>query len=523
MPEQEQNIIVDLYLRVSGDKQEDNTSLDEQEENGRKFVEEKGLTIGLVHREVGSGYTLNRKKLKLMQERYKSGTIQGVVIWKIGRLARKQEFINYLMVEMELHGCQMFCVKTPLNKDDQDYQLQLFMETFFADRERKEIVEKLAAGRVRSIKEHKNYGTNGNNPLYGYDWIKERRGRLVKKVGFTINPEKAEHVLHVFTLFDSGAGTTFILNEMRKIAPEKDWNIPNIKKMLADIRYTGKGARAFTRKLASTSFSFDAIDLPDGTYPQIISDELFGRVQERLKIYAMDAPKRNSHPEMYLLRGGFVFCSICGRPMTCHTKTETDKKFLLVYACRNYGHVLGISSSKLDREVWAFIEEIAKESPLIKQAIEKALKQDTMSEVMEGIELSIQEHQKKLDLWQDDLDNQRVPENLRAFLYSKMSIEQETIRLLQENQKDSEKQKGQIEKRKEVLHRIYQWYEKIYNGIEGEPMSYDEKREFMRMIGLKITVLEFQDLKSKRWNTQARNLATDGLHIPAVTMTNKRK
>src|SRR6266581_7191436 len=81
-------IVVDIYCRVSGKKQEDNTSLDEQEAKGRKFAEDHGFKVGMVHREIGSGYTLDRKKLKIMQERYRNGIIQGVVIWKVGRLAR---------------------------------------------------------------------------------------------------------------------------------------------------------------------------------------------------------------------------------------------------------------------------------------------------------------------------------------------------------------------------------------------------------------------------------------------------
>src|SRR5215469_8009201 len=86
-------MIVDIYCRVSGKKQEDNTSLDEQEEEGRRFAAANGLIVGIVHREVGSGYTLDRKKLKEMQERYRRGIIQGVILWKIGRLARKLEYM----------------------------------------------------------------------------------------------------------------------------------------------------------------------------------------------------------------------------------------------------------------------------------------------------------------------------------------------------------------------------------------------------------------------------------------------
>src|SRR5215469_5410630 len=109
-------MVVDIYCRVSGKSQEDNTSLKMQEERCREFATANGFIVGMVHIEVGSGYTLDRKKLKLMQERYRNGLIQGVIIWKVSRFARTQEFINFLMVEMKVQHCQVFCVDTPLNE-----------------------------------------------------------------------------------------------------------------------------------------------------------------------------------------------------------------------------------------------------------------------------------------------------------------------------------------------------------------------------------------------------------------------
>lgn len=69
--------IVDIYCRVSTDPQEDNTSLDEQENAGRRYAHENGLIVGLVHREVLSGYQYReRAKLGLMRERYREGKIK---------------------------------------------------------------------------------------------------------------------------------------------------------------------------------------------------------------------------------------------------------------------------------------------------------------------------------------------------------------------------------------------------------------------------------------------------------------
>lgn len=504
------SMVVDIYCRVSGKKQEDNTSLDEQEEMGRKFAEENGLTVGLVHREVGSGFTLDRKKLKEMQDRYRRGIIQGVIIWKIGRLARKQEFINYLMVEMKVYSCQLFCVYTPLDENDEDYQLRLFLETFFADRERKEVVTKLATARTRSVVNGENYGSCGNKPLYGYDWIWEKKGKAGwKKVGFSINIDKSKHVKQVFNLFDEGKTLQDIRRTMLEVAPEASkWKLHNIKRMLSDVRYTGKNATAFFTKKEANSL-FQKVDLPDGTYPQIIADDLFERVQKRLQHYRSDSPKRNQHPENYLLRGGFIYCGVCGHTMVCNLITRQSGKQEGKYVCRHDldTHYMGTTAKKVDREVWSHLEEIAKESPRIKQAIEKMLATDLRAQNLSEIDEKIEEHKAKIAKLEEDLDMERVPDDMRAFVYERISAERRSIESLQMVKKDTKEMDKRLERKRETYRKIYQWYEKLNKSIDtAEPLDYDEKRDFLRMIGAKITIHPFvpeNGLKQKRWTITA--------------------
>jgi DNA invertase Pin-like site-specific DNA recombinase len=104
--------VVDGYCRVSTDPQEDNTSLDEQEACIRQYCKEHGLTLGMMHREVWSGYQYReREKLGLMRERYRDGKIQGVVTRTLDRLSRSQVHNAILMEEMEHHKVTLHCVK----------------------------------------------------------------------------------------------------------------------------------------------------------------------------------------------------------------------------------------------------------------------------------------------------------------------------------------------------------------------------------------------------------------------------
>src|SRR5712692_11137707 len=104
--------VVDIYCRVSTDPQEDNTSLDEQEAAGREYCRANGLIVGMVHREVWSGYEYReREKLELMRNRYRDGLIQGVVIRTLDRLSRSQVHNAILMEEMEHYEIALHCVK----------------------------------------------------------------------------------------------------------------------------------------------------------------------------------------------------------------------------------------------------------------------------------------------------------------------------------------------------------------------------------------------------------------------------
>lgn len=109
-------ICVDIYCRVSTDQQEDNTSLDEQEDIGRKYCADNGLIVGIVHRETFSGYVYReREKLGLLRERYATGKIQGVVIRTLDRLSRSQVHNAILMEEMDHHSITLHCVKESID------------------------------------------------------------------------------------------------------------------------------------------------------------------------------------------------------------------------------------------------------------------------------------------------------------------------------------------------------------------------------------------------------------------------
>jgi hypothetical protein len=73
----------------------------------------------------------------------------------------------------------------------------------------------------------------------------------------------------------------------------------------------GKNAQAFTTHNKDAKVKLEPVDLPDGTYPQIVNPETFERNQIRLATSRAEATRRCENPENFLLRSGFVKCKIC--------------------------------------------------------------------------------------------------------------------------------------------------------------------------------------------------------------------
>ena len=165
---------VDLYCRVSGDPQEDNTSLDEQEASGREYCREHGLTVGMVHREVYSGYYYReRKKLEIMRTRYRDGNIQGVVIRTLDRLSRSQTHVAILMEEMEHYGVTLHSVKEVIDDSPMGKFARMVL-AFVAEMEREKILDRTLTGRVNAAKDGK--VVSGVKALYGWAWVFNDKG-----------------------------------------------------------------------------------------------------------------------------------------------------------------------------------------------------------------------------------------------------------------------------------------------------------------------------------------------------------
>lgn len=496
-----EQVIVDLYCRVSTDPQEDNTSLDEQEAAGRAYCAENGLIVGKVHREVYSGYQYReREKLNLMRQRYRTGKIQGVVTRTLDRLSRSQVHNAILMEEMEHHGITLHCVKENFDDDTSMGKFIRMVLAFVAEMEREKIMDRTTTGRVSKAKAGE--VVSGSKAPYGWTWQyirDEVTGKIIHKE-VILNREAIRNIEGIETGEDEVSILQWLAEQYASGVPANnlkeqlnargipsptgmEWNSRSIVRLLADRRITGKGAKIFAYQNRKTKQPLEPIDLPDGTYPAIISEELFDRIQERMTVNRAEAVCASRQPEEYLLRAGFIRCGYCHKPMFAikHRKNY-------IYRCThsNQDHYNVILSKPLDDLIWQWLDQLADYIKLIEKAVELATSTDAIQKDTQAIERSIANWKAKAQNYLTDLDDSSLIGDTRTAVRSALNNANKMVLKLEEER--AQLLAGMIDKDRErkAYQDILEWCKKVKES--REELTYQQKRDFLRMLGVVVVI-----------------------------------
>lgn len=512
-------IIVDIYCRVSTDPQEDNTSLDEQETAGRQFCAQNGLSVGMVHREVFSGYQYReREKLTLMRERYLSGKIQGVVIRTFDRLSRKEVHFGILIEEMEHKGVQLYCVKEALEDTVIGRLTRMFLG-FLAEWEWEKIRERTTTGLINAAKAGK--VVTGRKVPYGWRWEFNEKGEKIK----IVYHEKQVWVVRWMAIkYAKGTSTIEIARELtRRGIPTPEggegskWQPIMIRRILGHTQLIGK-AQAFGYNTTKAKSHLEPVDLPEGTYPAIISVELYQKIQERLQRNKDESLRRSSDPEEYLLRAGYIRCGICGRKM--HTRVDNEQQYRsmrsakakigkdgklmtiddsyrgsslkrFLYRCKPKDNAENICckgqeilSKEVDTWVWGELQKLADHVDIIKTAIELATSKNAIEADAKAIDASLASWKQKAKNYLEDLDDASLRGDSRASIRQSLNTANHMIEQL-------EAERAQIllgmidrESEKAAYKEILEWCQTAKNS-RGE-LTYQRKRDLLHVLGLVV-------------------------------------
>src|SRR6266567_2293074 len=475
-------IVVDIYCRVSTDPQEDNTSLDEQEAAGREYCVLHGYIVGMVHREVWSGYQYReREKLGLIRERYRDGKIQGVVIRTLDRLSRSQVHNAILMEEMEHHKIALYCVKEAIDDTPMGKFTRMIL-SFVAEMEREKIMDRTMTGRINRVKQGE--AREGPKPLYGYEWHDEQ-----KKDYRVIHEAQAAVCRWIHEEFDKGKGPRALLRSIGEKDATRKWTRGAIHQILSDPRRTGKDAQAFTRHQKDAKKPFEAVDLPIGTYPKIIEPELFARNQERLGVNRAEAARQCKEPERFLLRAGYIKCEICVCNMHVNASSSRNAP---IYFCSDNGHSNTVNSGSIDTLVWGYMVRLADEVALIERAIHLATNSNASLREIAAIERSIAKSEVKIGQFTEDIANPALKGTARDVILGLLSDEYVNLQIKQQEKSLVESGIVDMERLATEAEKILTWCKTVKEA--RQELSYQQKRDFLRILGIKV----FIDKSDKR-------------------------
>ncbi len=518
-----------IYCRVSTDEQEDNTSLETQEDEGRRYAIERGIEVMLVLKESFTG-TLYRERrlLSTMREMYRRGEINCVIIRTYDRLSRDQTHFAVLIDEMSFYKVELLCVKEQFD-DSLMGKYARMMLSLFAEFERNKLVDRTMTGK-RNLAALRHQIIPGSKPLYGYMWNDPRKKM---KTHYVLHPQESLVVLRIYRMYDDGISVRAIVRtlEAEGVPPPRGerWAEATVRKMLHNRYYIGEAYAyryAFSQKdrVSGKGQTMrpieDQIRLPDGVVPAIVPIELFESCQHRIEANIADSARNNKHPLVALLRSGFAKCGYCGGNLTVMTSTK-GKYSYVVYVCSKRMKAIKrtcmgpvASASTLDALVWKQMEELADDAQLIAEAIKQAVSQDRFESEAESLQNSLASWIELREQYKKDLKNPVLRGTARNVVLGELTDAEETIKRIEQEIELVRRGQVDFEAIKREYRLIQTWCETVQQ--EREALSYDRKRIFMRLIGIEVQVYREDDTEHKRYELQVKLPNVAPLVLPGV-------
>jgi len=321
-----------IYARYSSHNQKD-ASIEQQVEACMKKAGHEKLEVVEVYADrAKSGKTDKRPNFQKMMQDAGTGKFRYVIAWKSNRMGRN---MLQAMVNAEIlreHGIKCLYVEEDFADTAAGrFALRNMMSVnqFYSEN----MAEDIQRGMRDNAKQCKATGS----PPFGYKITADKR--------LEIDEAAAKVVREVYEKV--AAGTRIIdivrsLNE-RGIKTRRgfEWNKSSFNKMLHNERYRGV-------------YLFNDIRI-EGGLPRIVSDELYFKVQEAIRM--KPNPRcmgRRTANGVYLLTGK-LFCGKCLGPMRGESGRSKNGKLHYYYGCHNKRTKHTCDKANVQRD---FIEEI---------------------------------------------------------------------------------------------------------------------------------------------------------------------
>ena len=298
-----------IYARYSSHQQTEQ-SIEGQLRDCYQFANQKNIKIiGEYIDRAQSGRTDNRADFQRMIKDSSKKLFDAVIVWKIDRFGRNREEIAINKVKFRKNGVSILYAKEHVPEGPEGIILESVLEGMA-----EYYSANLSQNVMRGMRESalKCQSTGSAIPL-GFKIGKDKK--------FEIDEGKASIVRELFNLYDSGYSFADIARELNdkgyRTAKGKLFRCAVMRGILSNRKYIGE-------------YSWKDVVIPNGI-PKIIDDELFERVQIKLKTKSKKMAKRNDWSEFYLT--GKLFCGHCETMMVGDSGTSQNGTSYYYYIC----------------------------------------------------------------------------------------------------------------------------------------------------------------------------------------------
>lgn len=274
---------VTYYARVSTEKEEQQSSLENQIDYYTSYIKEKpewNYIPGYIDEGISAGTTKKRDRFMQMIEDARKGLFDLIVTKEISRFSRNTlESITYTRDLLDMGVCVMF-QNDGINTLDTDSEFRLVIMAGVAQDEIRKLSERLKFGFRQSIK---NGRVLGNNRMYGYNKsdckmeIDEEQAAVIRVI-FDLY---ANHNLGIRKIsqhiYENYGATSYNGNQ---------FNIKTVQNIIRNPKYKGYYCANKTRSLDYRTHKNEPLDqsewviYKDASVPAIVSEDLWDKANK---------------------------------------------------------------------------------------------------------------------------------------------------------------------------------------------------------------------------------------------------
>ena len=368
-----------IYARFSCDNQREE-SIEGQVRECKVFAERSGIDIvGQYTDRAKSATTDKRPGFQQMIADSAKHEFEVIVVWKLDRFARNRYDSAHYKAQLRKNGVRVVSATEAISEGAEGVLLESVLEGM-AEYYSKELSEKTLRGMTENALKCKSNG--GRMPI---GLKPNENGDIV------IDEDYAPIVLEAFNLFADGMNMQEVATSMSargaRTPSGKPVTLAMVKNMLHNRKYIGE-------------YRFKDVVIPGGI-PAIVPQELFDRVQARLKLRRHLCGRGNAEEE-YLLTTK-LYCGNCKRMMageSCHNRTSKKYRY---YKCPGFKYHLGctrkgVRKEPLEDAVVRMARDILFDGNKIDELIDAILKENESSNsIMPSLEKQLSETEKGIN------------------------------------------------------------------------------------------------------------------------------